>query len=340
MGVRNRALLVLAGLLVGLACWYWLGLPDDLQGEVAPEPPPMVRLGLAMQPTSALAIIATELGLFEQAGLMVEVRRFPSGKRALNQGLRDGDMDVVVSADIPVMLGALNMPDLRILATIGSTSDVNRLVARRDRGIAGVADLRGKRIATQEASAVHYFMHRLLEASGIADADVQRVYLPAEELVPALLAGRADAMSMREPYVSAAVAGLGDQALVVAAPGLYAQSDMLVVRRAFVNERPAVVRGLLRALLAAEDFVRARPDEARQLLARQLQADPDHWAEVWAGLDLHVGLDQALLVLLETQARWALREGFVESMSPAGLRAHLYPEALAQVRPQAVTISR
>lgn len=299
-----------------------------------------LTLGLALQPTSSLAIIAKEKGFFEASGLQVEAKAYPSGKRALEEGLATGTVDIAVSSDVPVMMECLNNPGIRIIAAIGSTDNVNRIVARSDRNIATPYDLKGKRIATQKASAVHYFLHLFHLEYGIREGDVNVMFMKTEELVPALDKGEVDAVSIREPYVTEAQQRLGKNAVIFTAPGIYPQSDLAVTTAAFAASHPEAIEKFIQALVRAETFAREHRDEAAAIIAGRLGADNARIGKFWDTFRLEVSLEQSLILLLENQARWALRESLVKQERMPDFTGFLYPEGLEGVKPRAVSIIR
>jgi ABC-type nitrate/sulfonate/bicarbonate transport system substrate-binding protein len=334
---HRKPIIVASFILTAILTVTILLWPENLVDTV-PEIKKHVSVGLAMQPTSALAIIAMDQGFFEEEGLMIEIRSYPSGKRALHEGLVPGKVDIAISSDIPIMLQAFNDKQLRILAAIGVTSDVNVIVARRDRGIAVPSDLKGKRIATQKASAVHYFLHLFLRKHMISEQDVDRVFMHAERLPHALADGTIDVFSMREPYIGEALKLLGDKAITFSAPGIYPQTDVVVTQRQFIQNNPRVITSLMRALLAAERFANDNPEQATDILAKRLGADRKLIAELWPNLHLGVSLHQSLVLLLSSQARWALREGLVDREEIPDYASHMHLDALRELKPKAVTV--
>jgi ABC-type nitrate/sulfonate/bicarbonate transport system substrate-binding protein len=306
-------------------------------------PRQQVRFGLALQPPSALAIIALQEGFFDEAGLDVTVSEYVSGKRALG-GLLAGQVDVATMAEVPIVFAAFERRDFAILATIGSVTNEQRIVARRDRGIADPADLRGKVVATQKASAVHFFLHLFLIHNGLSGKDVaggQIRYMKAEDLPPALADGSIDAFSMREPYVSQAVGLLGrDNVRVFAEPGLYFRTEQLLGRKAFLGEHPPVAVKMIRALLRAEEMARADPNRAVAVVAERLGVAPAVLASGWDDFELQVTLDQAILTSMEDEARWALNEQLVEGDRVPNFLKVIDTTALDELKRSAVTIIR
>jgi ABC-type nitrate/sulfonate/bicarbonate transport system substrate-binding protein len=339
MDRQKQPLIVVGFALAAILAVVALLWPEKLTDTV-PDTNKRITLGLALQPTSALAIIAMDQRFFEDEGLQVETKLYPSGKRALREGLVPGEVDVAISADIPVTLLSFEEGQLRILAAMGSTSDVNSVVARRDAGITSPEDLQGKRIATQKASAVHYFMHLFLRKHGLTARDVSCSFMKAEQLPRALVDGTIDAFSMREPYVGEALRLLGNKAVRFSAPGIYPQTDMVVARLQFIQNNPRAITGLMQAFLAAEQFVKDNPEQAVKILARRLGADQRLINQLWNKLHLSVTLHQPLVLLLESQARWAVREGYVDGDEILDYTSLIHLNTLYKLKPEAVTVIR
>ena len=92
-----------------------------------------IRIGVALQPSSALIIIALENGYLSAEGLEIDVKTYPSGKRALLDGLFTGDVDLVSASDAPIVFNSFARQDFSVIASIFSADNFNRVIARRDR---------------------------------------------------------------------------------------------------------------------------------------------------------------------------------------------------------------
>jgi sulfonate transport system substrate-binding protein len=304
--------------------------------------PPAVRqqltLGMPREPLCALMAIAVGQGFFEAEGLDVTIdRSYPSGKRALG-GLLDGKIQLTASAEVPIVFRSFDCDDFRVVATIGSSDNEPKIVARADQGIAEPADLRGRRIATQEGSAVHYYLHLFLLQHGLTEADVELSFMKAEELPTALAEGKIDAFSMREPYVGEAQALLGENARVFAEPGLYVKTFNLVARPELLEQQRETVEAALRALVRAEQFAIERPDEAKKVVAQQLAMEAGALDDVWDQIDLRVSLGQELLSGMEDEARWSLKGALIEAEGIPNYLRLIDADCLKRVRPKSVTI--
>ncbi len=299
-----------------------------------------LRLAMTMQPSSALSIIALKNGYFSKHGLAVTVSEFPSGKRALRDGLLVGDVDIAFSSDVPIVAAALAGKPINVVASTFVANDVNRVIGRKDRGIRTPADLKGKRVATQRASAVHFFLSLFLSEYGLKSKDVELSFMQAEELPSALTKGAIDAFSMREPYISQASKLLGENATIFSAPGLYQQFDAVVVDSKFLKENPKVVDRLLLALRDAEAFAFDEPDQAIKLVADKLGSSPAAILPLWSKHSLKLALDQSYLLLLEDISRWMLNaEASDGSISPEYLKI-IDSGPLERIDPNRITLIR
>jgi ABC-type nitrate/sulfonate/bicarbonate transport system substrate-binding protein len=322
---------------VGGAGFYFSDSLANIGQFTADVPREKVALALGREPLAALAMIALEEKFFEKAGLDVTVKKYNSGALSL-KGLLAGEAPVATSADIPIAFESLSRQDFSIVATIGSSDNEGRIVARKDRGIQTPADLRGKRVATQKSSAVHFFLHMFLLQNGMSAGDVQLSYMKPDELVKALVNGDIDAFSMREPFASQAVQPLGDNALVFMQPGLYRKTFSLVVRNDFLKQNPQVVQRVITGLAQAEAFALQHPEKAREILARGLEAKPEEVAQLWKDSNFMVSLDQSLLVGLEDEAKWIIGSKLSDAAQAPSYLDMIHVDALKAINPIMVSL--
>ncbi len=286
-----------------------------------------------------MMIVAREKGLFEREGLAPSFTSYASGKRALIDGVLADQADLTAASDLSVSAQLGQGGDLVILARLQAVRSINSIVARKDRGIARIADLAGKRVGTEERSAVHFFLDRALMANGVDPADVEHAYSGAEELAAALAAGKVDALSMREPVVSQAVALLGANAVVLDAPWVYAQFELLVADRTFAENHPDEMKRVLRALINAERFMFEQPRATEAIVAAALKISPEAARRVMEQSSNRLRLPQALLPLMEEQLRW------LGALAPGGkppsvdLLAALHLAPLLELQPQRIGIA-
>jgi sulfonate transport system substrate-binding protein len=299
-----------------------------------------MSIGISTQPSAALLQIAAERGLLAAQGIDARISRYPSGKRAMLEGLFTGQVDVVSAADTPVVANAFSRQDFAILSAIFQADDVNSIIARRDAGINAPTDLRGKTLGTQQASAVHYFLHLFMAKHRIRHDQLEIEFLQAEALPAALAAGEIDAFAMREPFIGQAEELLGDNAIVFKEPRLFRQYELLLVSRDYLQAHPETVRALLRALEQAALLMQENAAGMTDLIARFIGGDASDVKHALDGWRPRLFLDQGLLLAMEFEADWIIEDGLTDQSRIPNLLRIIDPEPLAEVDPDAVTMNR
>ncbi len=301
-----------------------------------PLPGIPVTLGLGMEADSGLAFLAEQKNLFKAANLAVAVSNYPSGKLALGALLR-GEVEMATAAQTPIVTESFSRRDLRILAVLGSSDNLMKIVARKDAGIRGPGDLYGRRIATQSMSFMHFFLGLYLLKNGIQPGDAELVFGQPDELPAMLERGDVQAAVLREPLTTRAVSRLGDSAVVLQDPGLCVRYYCLVTTDRVLREKPRMVEGVLRALLEAAEVARRKPESLEGVIAERLQLNDASVQRMRREIDFRVTLPQSLLVSLEDEARWVVfMNGHAEEI-PNYLH-YLEPGPLAGLQPEAVSV--
>lgn len=326
-------------ILVGM---LWAGMMMAAGGcgrrpEAAPAGPPApVVLGLGVEADDGLALLAVREKLFEKANLSAVISNYPSGKVAL-AALLKGEVEIATAAQTPIVTEGFDRHDLRVLAVVGVSDNIMKIVARKDAGIATPADLRGKRMATQSLSFMHFFLHLYLLKHGIHPDKVDMVFGQPDALPAMLARGDVQAASLREPLTSQALASLGDQAVVFEAPGLCVRYYCLVTTERVLREKRETVTRVLRALLHAQAIAGRDPRLMEGILAERLKVDAAIAGKLREAVDLRVTLPQSLLVSLEDEARWVRSCQSGGGAIPNYLE-YLAAEPLRALQPEAVTV--
>jgi NitT/TauT family transport system substrate-binding protein len=216
----------------------------------------------------------------------------------------------------------------------------NAIVARRDRGIAKPADLKGKRIGVTLGTNADFFADAFLLGHGIDREKVKIIDMKPDAMAAALGAGRVDAVSTFNPTLNLLKKGLGNKGIVFFGESVYTEKVCVAAMLDFVKKHPETVKKALRALVRAETFVQQNPVEARRLVADFLKLDKALLDEIWPILTTRVKLDQAMLVDLEEQTRWVLKKGLTACKDMPNYLDFIYVDGLLAVKPEAVSILR
>ena len=293
-----------------------------------------LSIGLAMQPGSGLVMIALEKGFFKEEGLAVEVKPYPSGKRALEEGLFESKLDMITTADTPVVFAVFERSDYKVIATLCEADSIYRIVANKKMGITRPEDLMGKRLTTQPKSSTHFFLSLFLLEHGLKMSDVNLTFSKSETQPKALVDGSVDAVSLREPFSSQVQKMLGSDAVVFSSPGLYTQMELAVARDTLIREHPESVEKFLRGVLRAETYMKEHPQEGIKLIKEYL--DTPHLGVTQN--QYQIGLGQSLVALMDDQGRWVISEQLVPSDEIPDFITVIDDRWLKKLKPQSVTI--
>jgi NitT/TauT family transport system substrate-binding protein len=331
--IKPLRITMLFGIIVGIASVIPFTPTKGFTGNRGP-----ITIGVEQSPLLALVMIAEDQAFFSKQGTEVKIKYFASGKLALN-GMFSGEDDLATPAETPIVFSSFERMDFSIVATLGSSDNEAKIVACKDREIQKPRNLRGKRIATQKASAVHFFLHSFLTKHGLSERDIKLSFKHPDELVPALANGEIDAFSMREPYVSRAKKLLKD-IVVFGEPGLCRMTRNLVAFNTFIKDRPQAVKSALQALIKSEEFAKKYPERAQRIVSTKTGIRESDIAGLWPDLRFEVSLEQALLTSLENEARWAIRNKLADREKIPNYLNFIYLNALEGVKPKRVTIIR
>ncbi len=298
-----------------------------------------ITVAFTGQPQSTLVHIALAKGYFLNEGLDVEplIRTF--GKEAL-QLVLDGKADFATVAETPVMFSALKGDRIFVIANIESSNKNNAVLARPDVGIVKAVDVRGKRIGFTPGTTSDFFLDSFLTAQGLTRQEISTLALRPDEMQEALLSGKVDAVSTWNYPLTEIRNQLGAKAVVFYDPQIYTETFNIAAMQDFVRQNPQTVRRLLRALIQAEDFVTGHPEQAQDIMTAVSKVDKGLVKEVWNAFGYQVRLDQTLLITLEDETRWAMKNRLTDKTVMPNYLDFIYVDSLKAVKPAAVRLNR
>jgi sulfonate transport system substrate-binding protein len=199
-------------------------------------------------------------------------QEFPAGPQLL-EGLNVGSLDVGFTGEVPpIFAQAAGAPLVYVLAERAGPA-TEAILVRRDAPYKTVAELKGKRVALNKGSNVHYLLARALEKAGLYFSDIDPVFLPPADARAAFDSGRVDAWAIWDPYYSQVV-DTGEARVLSDGSGLVENRGYYVATRQFVNEQPETLRVLLAELRTMNSWSEAHRDEVADFLANLLEIEP------------------------------------------------------------------
>jgi NitT/TauT family transport system substrate-binding protein len=263
---RTLALILLLAVAGTLAVGLFTGLAGCGKQETATR---HVRLGRLNNDLHQLAFyVAQQKGYFEAEGLEVEVAGVyasgPDEMSAFQAGALDAGYLGMAPAMLAVANGKANVKGLAQANLNGSA-----IVVRDPGTIAGVVDLKNRKVATPNPGTVQDFLlRRALENEGLAIRDVNEVFMAPPEMLAALSSSSIDACVFWEPNVATAESkGLG--AVLLDSSRIWDNHPCcaLVVSQNFLQADPEAASALARAHARATAFIRDNPEEAVRMAA-------------------------------------------------------------------------
>jgi NitT/TauT family transport system substrate-binding protein len=327
--------LITAGLLAALVGCQ----KSPSQSAEQAAPPQKITVAYTYQPQSTLVHIAVAKGYFAEEGLDVQPLMHTYGKAALQSVLED-KADFATVAETPVMFNVLKGEKIFVIANIEASAMNNAIVARKDAGISATGDLKGKRIGFTPGTTSEFFLDSLLIANGLTRKEIQPVPLKPEEMQDAVITKKVDAVSTWNYPLTLINRQLGAGGTILYDREIYTETFNIAARQEFVQKNPETVKRFLRALIKAENFVAKNPDEAQTIMSVATKIDKSLIHDVWNAFNYHVVLDQTLLITLEDETRWAMKNKLTDQTVMPDYLSFIHLDGLREVKPEAIKMNR
>lgn len=241
-----------------------------------------VRLDWTPWGSQAPFHLAAQKGLFAKYGLDVLLED-GNGSVATVQIVGNGEYDVGHASLAPMAIARSKGLPIKAIAGFIKQNDIGLLVPK-DSGIAGPADLKGKKIAFTAGSLEAPFIDRFLAAGKLTRNDVELVSVDAAGKAGLYMAGRSDAAFSSGPFFLAVVAGqrpsnairFADHGLEFPSFGLLATEKSIASKREALKRFASVVAGTwgyifaghqdeaVKAIIAARPQAKLNPVVLRQ----------------------------------------------------------------------------
>lgn len=204
-------------------------------------------------------------------GVKVTWTEFNAGPvqlEALNVGSIDfGD----VGEAPPIFAQAAGAPLVYAGATV-PRPQLEAVVVPKGSAIRSVAELKGKRVAYNKGSNVHYFLAKLLEKNGLQYRDVQSVFLAPPDARAAFERGAVDAWVIWDPFLAAAEKTLGAR-ILADATGVVNNRAFYFTSRDFATRNADVLRIAIEEVDGVDQWVSGHKAEAAAELSQVLGLD-------------------------------------------------------------------
>ncbi|MDF2837401.1 MAG: sulfonate transporter substrate-binding protein [Paenibacillus sp.] len=232
----------------------------------------VVRIGY--QKYASVNILKERGGLEEklgEIGYKVEWTQFPGGPQLL-EALNVGSIDFGNVGEAPPIFAQAAGAPLVYLGHSPASPKAEAILVPENSPIQSGADLKGKKVALNKGSNVHYLLVKYLEKEGLAYNDIEVVFLPPADARTAFEGGSVDAWVIWEPFYSAAQ--IATKARVLAdGEGLVSNHEFYISSRDLAENHKDAVDVVLEELKASDDWAKNNQEELAELLAPALELD-------------------------------------------------------------------
>ena len=144
-------------------------------------------------------------GILKKHGIDAKEFAVPSGNLTMQQMVaRQVDMGTFAGPSFVIGHDRGGLVAIAMIEYVGKTA---RVMARKELGLKTVADLKGKKIASQTGSSIgNILVDQILPKAGLHKGDYTEVRMNVNDMVAAMAAKTVDAMANVEPYNSIAEA--------------------------------------------------------------------------------------------------------------------------------------
>lgn len=262
------AVLVAVVAALGLALLL-LPVPAQAQGQV--------ELRIGYQKSASLFVLQKSQGTLEKKlaplGATVKWIEFPAGPQML-EGLNVGSIDVGFVGEAPPIFAQAAGARFVYIGNDPAAPQAEAIVVPRDSALKSVADLKGKKVALNRGSNVHYLLVKLLEKHGLQYADIQPVFLAPADARAAFERGAVDAWAIWDPFLAAAEKQV-DARILADGTGVVNNHAFYLGERGFVERNPRIIRALFEDTQEQGRWLKANLPAAARLIAPQQGLEVD-----------------------------------------------------------------
>jgi sulfonate transport system substrate-binding protein len=208
-------------------------------------------------------------GLLERnlapTGFRVEWTEFPGGPQLL-EALNVGALDFGITGEAPPIFAQAAGAPLVYVANEPAAPLSEAVLVPKDSPIRSVAELRGKKIALNKGSNVHYLLVKTLEKAGLRYTDITPVFLKPSDARAAFEHGDVDAWAIWDPFQASAEVAIKARTLANG-EGVVSNRQFYLGERKFVAANPEVVKIVLGSIKEIDAWAASNIDAAASELS-------------------------------------------------------------------------
>lgn len=272
-----------------------------------------VRIGLNAWPGYEFLSLAHTKGFFAEQGVKTELVEFSSLADA-RRAMEKNQIDVLGTTMFELVLARHNSEaQLRAFYVVDYSNGGDLVIGAP--GVAGMADLRGKKVGVEVGSVSLYALMRGLSLSGLALADVGIVSVAQETMASEFGAGAYAAAVTYHPFSLKMLEVAGARVIFSSQeiPGEIV--DVLAASNGFLEQHPKLARGIVKGFVRAVEYAHTAGTDGMSIMAAREKISEQEFRRMLAS-------DMAL-VPFDEQAAQYFKSGKLQDL------AHRVEKALA-----------
>lgn len=234
-------------------------------------------LRIGFQKSASLLTLQKSSGSLEKKlsplGVSVKWVEFPAGPQLL-EGLNVGVVDVGFVGEAPPIFAQAAGARFVYIGHDPAAPQAEAIVVPKDSAIQSVAELKGRKVALNKGSNVHYLIVKALEQQGLKFSDIQAVYLPPADARAAFERGAVDAWVIWDPFLAAVEKQSGAR-LLADGRDLVNNYAYYLAERGYAQQHPQVIQALFEDNQAQANYVKANLKAAAAVIAPLQGLEPE-----------------------------------------------------------------
>jgi sulfonate transport system substrate-binding protein len=187
-------------------------------------------------------------------GYKVVWTEFPSGPPLL-EALNVGAIDFGNTGEAPPIFAQAAGAPIQYVAYEPPAPKGEAILVPKDSKLNSVADLKGKKVALNKGSNVHYLLVKALEKTGVKYSEIEPVFLAPADARAAFERGSVDAWVIWDPFQAAAEAATGARTLADGT-GIVANYQFYFSSKKFLDSDPKVIDAVLEQLNEVDEWTK------------------------------------------------------------------------------------
>lgn len=256
-------------------------------------------------------LIARNKKWFEEAlkphNAKVEYTTFQS-LPPINESFATDRIDVVFEAEPPAIIGRAAGIDVRITGI--SCSLVQEVLVPNNSLAKSILDLKNKKIAVLAGTSSHYGLFKILNTAGLKNSDITVIDMLPPDAKSAFETNNVDGWAVWPPFVEQEIINGKGRVL----PSSDAQiHSIMAVNGKFADKQPEIAKAVLKTLERSKEWIQANPQEAQQIVAKELNLDLSVVQMAWPKHNWNAQLTNAVIEDIQGKATFLKEMGFIKN---------------------------